>query len=309
MLLILVIVCAGMAAFIIFAGDQLSLQKVQGFALQTKVLHVLSVLGQQRFLRVIAKQEAWRTCEEEMRASLLARGVQLTAEQSTGALVVCCAAGALGVSVLLGHLESFVLCVPASAVCVLLIGKRIENQRREKVEKALPDAYRSLAGSLTSGQTLPQAMSYVGRHVPGEVGYAFKLAALTFSCGGSVHESLHVIEEHLQDSSCELLICALSVSQKTGAPLAHLLHQAAELVEEKAALKKLLTTKTAQVRMSVQVVMVLPVLLVAALALLSPDFQRGLLTPLGLGTLFVAGVLDVCALLAMKKIISGVSFL
>lgn len=103
-----------------------------------------------------------------------------------------------------------------------------------------------------------------------------------------------------------LLSCALVISQRTGAPMAGLLERSAVLVEEREGLAGLLRTKTAQVRLSAAVVMVLPVLLVAILALISPDFRAGCATPVGAGCMAVAVVLDLCALAAMRRIMARV---
>ncbi|MEY8437515.1 type II secretion system F family protein [Atopobiaceae bacterium 24-176] len=181
-------------------------------------------------------------------------------------------------------------------------GRRLSQEEM----RAVPDAYRSLAGGLASGQTMAQAMTYVGRHGRGTVGRAFLKGSFELDCGSSVADALEVVAAGVGDPSMGLLSCALTISQRTGAPMAGLLERSAALVEEREGLQGLLRTKTAQVRLSAAVVMVLPVLLVASLALLSPDFRAGCATPVGAGCLAVAAALDIVAFGVMKKIMAGV---
>lgn len=210
-----------------------------------------------------------------------------------GALVSLDAGGAL-----LG------LCLGWGAVAAW--GGAEERRLCQEEARAVPDAYRSLASGLASGQTMAQAMTYVGRHGRGTVGRAFLKGSFELDCGSSVSEALEVAAAGVGDPSMGLLSCALAISQRTGAPMAGLLERSAALVEEREGLQGLLRTKTAQVRLSAAVVMVLPVLLVASLALLSPDFRAGCATPVGAGCLAVAAALDVVAFGAMKKIMAGV---
>ena len=59
-------------------------------------------------------------------------------------------------------------------------------------------------------------------------------------------------------------------------------------------------------RLSVRIVCLLPVVMVGLLALISPDFQRGLLTPSGVGCVLVALLLDGAALALIRRFMRGV---
>ena len=104
----------------------------------------------------------------------------------------------------------------------------------------------------------------------------------------------------------ELMVCALSVSARTGAPLQGLFLRSARLAERRFELERELTAKTAQVRLSARIVSALPVLLVAALVLVSPDYRAGVATPVGLGCVLVAALLDVVALSIIRRLMRSV---
>lgn len=189
---------------------------------------------------------------------------------------------------------------------IIFLAHALKQKETERIAKEVPQVFRLLSGALTSGQTLTQAIGYVGRRGTGEIAAAFAKGALEIQCGGNAAYVLDGVAARIDAPSLKLLSCVLQISQRTGAPLADLLERGAQLVEEQSNLKQLLTTKTAQVRFSAQVVMILPALLVGLLALLSPDFRSGVMSALGFGALCVAAVLDGIAFISMKKIMASV---
>jgi pilus assembly protein CpaF len=79
-----------------------------------------------------------------------------------------------------------------------------------------------------------------------------------------------------------------------------------DLVERQGEFERELEVKTAQVRLSARIVCSLPFLMVALLAVISPDFQRGLLSPVGLGSVAVAAALDSFAVLVIRRLMRAV---
>lgn len=171
----------------------------------------------------------------------------------------------------------------------------------------MPDVFRSLAVSLGSGKTLPQAIEYVGTHERGPVGVEFGKAAMSIRCGVSVAEALEELSRSLDAPGTELLATALSISQGTGSPLRDLLLSSARMVEGKTELDRTLVTKTAQARLSARIVCILPILMVAILSMLSPEFRGGVLAPQGMACLAVALVLDGIAVLLIRRLMGSVS--
>ena len=78
------------------------------------------------------------------------------------------------------------------------------------------------------------------------------------------------------------------------------------LAERQGEFERLLSVKTAQVRLSVRIVCLLPAAMLLILALVSPDFQQGLLTPAGVGCVTLAVALDLAALLIIRRMVRGV---
>lgn len=181
-----------------------------------------------------------------------------------------------------------------------------EAARRRELARQVPDVFRSLAGALAAGRTLSQAISYVGSLGAGPLNREFARASLMVSCGTSATEAVERVSRATDAPGVELMVCALSVSARTGAPLQGLFLRSARLVERRFELERELASKTAQVRLSARIVSGLPVCLVAALVLVSPDYRQGLSSPAGLGCVLVAALLDVVALLIIRRLMRSV---
>lgn len=179
-------------------------------------------------------------------------------------------------------------------------------RRERELGAEMPGVFRTLAMALGSGETLAQAIGYVGDHQGGIVGPAFRNASMRLRCGMTVQQALGALVEELDAPGVSLLATALSISQRTGCPLRSLFQQSALLVERQGDFERLLSVKTAQVRLSAQIVSALPALLVAILSLISPDFQHGLMTVPGMVCVTVAALMDMAALLVIRRLMKGV---
>ena len=196
--------------------------------------------------------------------------------------------------------------VAVGAVALLAWCSAREAARRRELARQVPDVFRSLAGALGAGRTLTQAISYVGSLGDGPLNREFARASLMVSCGTGATEAVGRVAKVTDAPGVELMVCALSVSARTGAPLQGLFLRSARLAERRFELERELTAKTAQVRLSARIVSALPVLLVAALVLVSPDYRAGVATPVGLGCVLVAALLDVVALSIIRRLMRSV---
>jgi tight adherence protein B len=170
----------------------------------------------------------------------------------------------------------------------------------------MPGVFRTLSVALGAGQTLAQAIEYVGSHGHGPVSAGFASASLGLRCGVSTEDALESLSRTLDAPGMGLLTTALVISHRTGSPLRDLLARSASLVERQGEFERELEVKTAQVRLSARIVCSLPFLMVALLAVISPDFQRGLLSPVGLGSVALAAALDAFAVLVIRRLMRAV---
>lgn len=194
----------------------------------------------------------------------------------------------------------------AAVALLALWQSRRARQRKRQLEQQVPDVFRSLSGALSSGKTLAQAVSYVSASGSGPLYQEFGRASLLISCGSSATDALAELPQRVEAPGVSLMVTALSVSARTGAPLQGLFTRAARLVERRFELERELSAKTAQVRLSSHIVSILPLAMVCLLTLLSPDYRTGIAMPVGTGCVAVAAVLDLVALLAIRRLMKGV---
>lgn len=193
------------------------------------------------------------------------------------------------------------------AACALPIWHSSRTRRqRQQLAAEMPGVFRTLAMAMGSGETLTQAVEYVGNHERGLAGEAFGRAALRLRCGMSSRDALEALVGELDAPGVGLLATALLISQRTGSPLRGLFQHSARLVEREGEFERMLSVKTAQVRLSVRIVSLLPAVMVVLLSLISPDYQRGLMTAAGLGCVVVATVMDLTALAIIRHLMRGV---
>ena len=190
--------------------------------------------------------------------------------------------------------------LPVGALAVSSVRRRRQDARR--LEEAMPEAFGSLAVSLGSGHSLPQAMRYVGSHAEEPVRSEFMRVSFAVDCGIAAIEALDAMLDRLHAPGLDLVVLALNFSQRTGAPLKDLLAEATRMVTEHIELKRTLDVKTSQARMSARLVASMPMAMIALLSLLSGDFRTGLATPAGAISVAVGLVLDVTALLVIRNI-------
>lgn len=297
---------SGLAAYLLLGGGTRGSLARRAGRWWFAALRWLERLGRTRPLAALRAREPFGRVARELAARAAAQGV----EASAG----CCLAALACGTVLLSVLTGILLASPVAAVaCASVLvaatvardAARAQRERRDVIA-AMPGIYRTLSVALASGQTLAQAVSYVGAHERGPAARAFARMSLRLRCGSSTEEAVDRLAEELAAPGSELLATALVISHRTGSPLRDLLRRSAALAQRQGEFERMLGVKTAQARLSVRVVCLLPVVMICLLALISPDFQQGLLTPVGMGCVALAVLLDGVALLLIRRLVRGV---
>lgn len=196
-----------------------------------------------------------------------------------------------------------VLIGAAAPVAVGAARAYTERRRTSRdVEEAMPEAFAALSMSLGSGHSLAQGMRFVGTHAGEPVRTEFTRVAAAIDCGVPASDALDDLLGRIDAPGLGLVALALKVSQRTGAPLAELLAEAASMVGDRIELKRRLDVKTSQARMSAHMVAAMPIAMIAVLSLLSADFRRGLATPVGAASVTLALALNAVALAVIRRI-------
>lgn len=280
--------------------------QVRGGGPALALRRLLSWLAAQDLVAWLVAEPAWARVADELARRADGHGLTLGRREAVALVLVLGACLGLALMALSLSPVGLALAPIVVAVAVPLLAQTLERQEARALGEEMPGVFRTLAMALSSGETLPQAIDYLGRRGSGRAAPAFAHASLRLRCGASVEEALTELPRELPGPGVGLLSVALVISQRTGSPLGGLLEHAALLAERQGESERMLMVKTAQVRLSVRVVCLLPALMVALLSLISPDFRAGLATPVGALSLVVAAGMDAAALVAIRKIMRGV---
>lgn len=237
---------------------------------------------------------------------MAADGVTVIREEACALCVLLSSVAALVLAVLTRSVMAVPISFASYAVVLVMWDASCRRKAQQELLAAMPGVFRSLAMAMGSGETLAQAVDYVGAHESGAAGRAFRRASLRLRCGETAENALRSLADELDAPGMGLLVTALLISQRTGSPLRGLFRHSAALVERQGVFERMLAVKTAQVRLSVQIVSLMPVAMVVLLSLLSLDFRQGLMSLPGMACLLVAAAMDVTALIIIRHLMKGV---
>lgn len=299
--------CLAASAFVASGGRASKHASGWGVRAANRALNELcTILGESTLVVMLLRRPSWRSLSEVVARAVRRHGLVVSREGACAAVLLAQLTVSLVACVFARSLLGLAVGVTGSAVGVEVWHSSRERTRERALIDEMPEVFRTLAMALGSGETLMQAIEYVGVHERGYAGQAFVQAAMRLRCGASTEEAMAQLAHDLDAPGVGLLTTALVVAQRTGSPLRGLFQSSATLVERQGEYERMLAVKTAQVRLSVRIVCLLPLLLVGALSLISVDFQQGLSTLPGMLCLLVAGVMDGCALLIIRHLMRGV---
>lgn len=271
-----------------------------------RALELIRRLGASRAAGVLLGMSGWQELAGEATSRAERAGVTLEPGDAVAAAVAAAVCAGAMASVLFDTWLMLPLALVALFVGVPALSARHAVLRRREANAAMPAVFRTLSVAMGAGMTLVQAAEYAGARAGGAVGEAFARLALRLRCGVATETALSELSDELHTPGAGLLSTALAISHRTGSPLQGLFQRSAALVERQGEFERLLAVKTAQVRLSVRVVCLLPAVMVALLAAISPDFQKGLSTPAGAGSVALAALLDVAAVAIIRRLVGKV---
>ena len=178
-----------------------------------------------------------------------------------------------------------------------------ELDRRERtLREQIPDALRCMESCLHAGLSIPQAFKETALDSPKPVKGVFEQVTHDLEMGFSVERSLRRLYDQAGFTELAFVAMALDVVYVCGGSAAPVLRSAQESVSRGIELKRSLAVQTAQARLSARIVALMPILLMAALSLISPGFLSPFFQSGGGFALFCVAVgMEVLGVLAVRK--------
>jgi tight adherence protein B len=244
---------------------------------EARIEHAHAPLSAQAFAmadRVLERMGWWERFREEMEIAEF--GVAPTP------LAVGTLAGTLLLAVLLGSLAPvaalFALALPA--LVWLLVSRKLRN-KRERFADQLPDNLLVLAASLRAGHSFAVGLSAVVDEAEQPSRSELRRAVADEQLGVPIEEALLRVSRRMDNADLEQVALVAALQRETGGNTAEVLDTVAQTVRERAELRGLVRTLTAEGRLSQWILTGVPVAVALIVSVLSPGYLKPLFTSAG----------------------------
>ena len=181
---------------------------------------------------------------------------------------------------------------------------RVERQRRAFADQ-LPDNLQVLSAALRAGHSLIGALSVVVDDAPEPSRREFRRLVADEQLGVPLDEGFTRIARRMNNRDLDQVALVAGLQRETGANSAEVLDRVADTVRERAALRRLVRTLTAQGRMARWIVSALPVALLLVISVLNPDYMKPLVNrTAGQLMLLGAALMVIAGSLVIKRIVN-----
>jgi len=181
---------------------------------------------------------------------------------------------------------------------------RADRQRRAFGEQ-LPDNLQVLSAALRAGHSLIGALSVVVDDAPEPSRREFRQVVADEQLGVPLEDALTAVAVRMRNRDLEQVALVASLQRETGGNSAEVLDRVAETVRERASLRRLVRTLTAQGRMARWIVSSLPLALLVVISILNPEYMKPMFTKTaGQLLLALAAAMVISGSLVIRRIIN-----
>jgi tight adherence protein B len=213
-------------------------------------------------------------------------GIQLR----PGEFVVLAVSGALVVTAVVFILSNAIIALLAGASTLLMtrwwLGRRV-RRRQAAFADQLVDVLQLMSGSIRTGFGLMQAMDTVAQEIPAPAGVEFQRVKIETQLGKDSSEALMAMADRVDSEDFVWVVEAIDIHRDVGGDLADILDSVMETIRDRIRIRRRIQTLSAEGRVSAIVLAALPVMLMVAMVLLTPDYIATLFTT-GIGRLLLA---------------------
>lgn len=161
-------------------------------------------------------------------------------------------------------------------IIVELIGlyvgyQKLENRHRTKFDTEFPDALNMLTSAISSGESLMQAIIYVGKTLDGEVGKEFKLMGERLKMGELPEAVFKKACKRFPYPAFYFFVITMRANMKRGGQLKELMVRLNRIMFDARAVEKKKYAMTSEARISAKIVAAIPFVFLFMLQYLSPE--------------------------------------
>jgi tight adherence protein B len=181
---------------------------------------------------------------------------------------------------------ALILAAGLSAAPFLWIRRKMVK-RLAALHAQLPDVLLILAGSMRAGHSFLQALDIVAKEIGEPGGPEFARVVAEIRLGRPFHEAMTMMGERVGTEEFKWAMLGINVQREVGGNLAEILDTLAETVREREGVYRQVKVLSAEGRMSVKILLVMPLVMTGYLTLINPSYMR-LLWTTRLGVIFMS---------------------
>ena len=177
-------------------------------------------------------------------------------------------------------------------------------QRVKKLQDQLPPALELLARSVRAGETLDQAMAYLGQHSPEPLAAEFRVCAMQLEMGLGMPAVMRSLVQRVQLYDVQIFATTLIVHRQAGGNIAAVLERVARVIRDRLSYRRQLRVATAGGRISAGLVSLIAPALFLFFFFVRPDYVSGMLqSSAGQSMLILAVFLEIVGLVWTARLL------
>ena len=195
-------------------------------------------------------------------------------------------------------------CVLVPTFVVIAVRTKAGRQRAAFRDQ-LADNLQVLSSAMRAGQSFIGALSVAVDDAPEPARTELGRVVAEEQIGVPLSDSLGKVVKRMQNPDLEQVVLVAMLQRDAGGNTAEVLDRVAETIRERAALRRLISSLTAQGRMARWIVSLIPVVLLLLISSLNPEYMRPLFhETAGIVFLCVGATMTIAGSLVIKKIVS-----
>lgn len=154
--------------------------------------------------------------------------------------------------------------------------RRMQKVRLKRFDEQLPDMINLMVNGLRAGYSTMQALEAVSKELPPPISDEFRRVVQEMQLGVPMDTALDNLLRRIPSPDLDFMITAMNVQREVGGNLAEILDTISFTIRERIRIKGEVTTLTAQVRTSAQILSIIPIALFILLWFISNDYIRSI---------------------------------
>ena len=250
--------------------------------------------------RLLERRRWWPNFVESVSISDLSRSPEELARlAAVGSLLA-----AVLVELLTGSIVLAVLAVATGPLVLRAIVNRSVRQQRLRFAEQLSGQLHELASAMRTGRSIVEAVEIVADGADEPMRRELRRTLADERAGLHLDQALLPIADRMESSEIEQVSVIAALHRRTGANITEVLDRIADTARQRVEIRRELNGLTAQARMSRNILIALPILVVIAIDLIGHTYERPLFhTTAGIVFMVIAALMVALGARIMKAIV------